>query len=407
MRKIVVIGGGASGMTAAIAAKTENPKAEVRILEHKDITGKKLLSTGNGRCNFTNAFMKGQCFFSDAPDNIERVLQKFGTRNTLCFFEDLGIMSKSRNGYYYPQSDQASAVLRVFQMRLKTLGVLVDTNIHVRGIRKSGSGFLIMSDEKTYEADRIILACGGKAFAVSGSDGSGYGLAKSLGHTMTPVVPALVQLKVKDHPLAKASGVRTDARVCAYESGHFAAEDTGELQITGYGISGIPVFQISRHVAKALYRGNKAQVRIDFLPFMTGKEFSCFLEKRKAGRETFTMSEFLTGIFNQKLIPCLLKSAGIWEDTKVQRAGKALWDRLIDTCKSLTLGITDTNGFDNAQVCAGGIRLDEINADSMESLCCKHVYLAGEMLDVDGICGGYNLQWAWASGYLAGRNAAK
>ena len=119
------------------------------------------------------------------------------------------------------------------------------------------------------------------------------------------------------------------------------------------------------------------------------------------------MSEFLTGIFNQKLIPCLLKSAGIWEDTKVQRAGKALWDRLIDTCKSLTLGITDTNGFDNAQVCAGGIRLDEINADSMESLCCKHVYLAGEMLDVDGICGGYNLQWAWASGYLAGRNAAK
>ena len=156
--------------------------------------------------------MKGQCFFSDAPDNIERVLQKFGTRDTLCFFEDLGIMSKSRNGYYYPQSDQASAVLRVFQMRLKTLGVLVDTNIHVREIRKSGSGFLIMSDEKTYEADRIILACGGKAFAVSGSDGSGYGLAKSLGHTMTPVVPALVQLKVKDHPLAKASGVRTDAR---------------------------------------------------------------------------------------------------------------------------------------------------------------------------------------------------
>lgn len=303
MRKIVVVGGGASGMTAAIAAKTENPKAEVRILEHKDIPGKKLLSTGNGRCNFTNAFMEGQCFFSDAPENIERVLQRFGTRDTLCFFEDLGIMSKSRNGYYYPQSDQASAVLRVFQMRLKTLGVLVDTKTHVRKIRKAGSGFLIASDEKTYEADRIILACGGKAFAVSGSDGSGYGLAKALGHTMTPVVPALVQLKVKDHPLAKASGVRTDARVCAYESGHFAAEDTGELQITGYGISGIPVFQISRHVAKALYRGNKAQVRIDFLPSMTGKEFSCFLEKRKTGRETFPMSEFLTGIFNQKLIP--------------------------------------------------------------------------------------------------------
>lgn len=407
MKKIVVIGGGASGMTAAIAAKTENPKAEVRILEHKDTIGKKLLSTGNGRCNFTNAFMEEQCFFSDTPENIRIVLERFGTRDTLRFFEDLGIMAKSRNGYYYPQSDQASAVLRVFQMYLKKLGVLVDTNIHVREIRRAGSGFLIVGDKKTYEADRVILACGGKAFAVSGSDGSGYRLAKSLGHTMTPVVPALVQLKVKDHPLARASGVRTDARVCAYESGRFAAEDTGEVQITGYGISGIPVFQISRHVAKALYQGKRAEVRMDFLPSMAVGEFSAFLRKRKAGRETFTMSEFLTGIFNQKLIPCLLRSAGIREDTKVQTAGAALWERLADTCKCLTLKVTDTNGFDNAQVCAGGIRLDEIYADTMESRRCKHLYLAGEMLDVDGICGGYNLQWAWASGYLAGKHAAK
>lgn len=407
MKKIVIIGGGASGMTAAIAAKAQAPEAEVRILEHKDMLGKKLLSTGNGRCNFTNERMEPQCFFSDSPKCVEPVLRRFGTHDTLQFFEDLGIMAKSRNGYYYPQPDQAGAVLHVFKMRLRTLGVGIDTNQHVREVRKVRSGFLIHTDENTYQADRVILACGGKAFAVSGSDGSGYSLAGSLGHSIVPVVPALVQLKTAGHPLAKASGVRTEAKVSAYESGHFIAADTGEVQITAYGISGIPVFQISRHVAKALYYKKKAEVAVDFLPAVTAEELTVLFEKRKAGRDIFTMSEFLTGIFNQKLIPCLLKCAQIREGTKVQKVGRTQWKQLVETCKYLSLQITDTNGFDHAQVCAGGVRLDEINTDTMESLRCSHLYLAGELLDVDGICGGYNLQWAWASGYLAGKNAAK
>lgn len=403
---IVIIGGGASGMTAAIAAARQQPGEKIRILEQKDLPGKKILSTGNGRCNFTNSCMKEECFFSDTPSFAGKVIEKFGTEDTLRFFRDLGVVPKERNGYYYPNSDQASAVLSVFRLKMKQLGIVCETGVRVRGIKRGKTGFRIFTDRDTIHADKVILACGGKAAPVLGSDGSGYDIARSLGHTIVPVVPALVQLKIKNHCLAKASGVRADARVSFFQDGVLCGTDKGELQITSYGISGIPVFQISRHAAKAVYYGRHAKVQIDFLPFLQEEEVAGFFRARREGKELLRIADFLVGIFNSKLIPCLLKKAAIREDTKVSEISEASWKRLFQTCKCLCLEVEGTNGFEHAQVCAGGVSLEEVDSCTMESACCRGLYLAGELLDVDGICGGYNLQWAWATGYLAGIHAA-
>jgi len=407
MLTIAIIGGGASGMAAAIAAKRENPKASIMILEHKDIPGKKILSTGNGRCNLTNEYMDISCFRSDNMDQIAPVLEQFSEKDTIRFFQELGILTKSRNGYIYPRSDQASAVLSVLRMELKRLGIEVIINTHVQEVACIKKGFRIFTEGKNYIADRVILATGSKAAKVLGSDGSGYQIAKSFGHKIIPVVPALVQLKVKSFPFSKASGVRTDACVKAYVDKKEVASDTGELQITDYGISGIPVFQISRYIARALHDKRKAEVAIDFMPQMKEKELFDFLTDRQNVLKHTDLSEFLIGIFNQKLIPVLLGLAGLKPQTKTVSLSSEQILELTKQCKCTLLTITDTNGFDNAQICAGGVSLDEIEIKTMESCYRKGLYIIGELLDADGICGGYNLQWAWATGMIAGIHAAK
>lgn len=403
MRDVIIIGGGASGLAAAISAARENPHAKVCIIEQKDILGKKILSTGNGRCNFTNEKMGIEYFHSNCLENVEHVLKKFGTEDTLRFFGELGIVPKDKNGYYYPRSEQASTVVSVLKMAIKALEIEVRAGVSVQSIRRTKKGFLLETSEGKLEGRCAILASGGKASKVLGSDGSGYSLAKSFGHSMVPVVPALVQLRTKNHPLLKASGVRTEASVSIFSNGTFLAKDTGELQITAYGISGIPVFQVSRHAAKAIYEKKEVVAELDFYPTMSEEALFEFLKERSIIMKNYHASDFLVGVFHQKLISCFLKGAKIRENAKVAELTTERFLALCNLCKHLKLTVEETNGFDHAQVCAGGVRLDEINPDTMESLCCEGLYLTGELLDVDGICGGYNLQWAWASGVLAGK----
>ena len=302
MKKIAIIGGGASGLVAAIAAARTNPQAQILIYEKKDSAGKKILATGNGRCNLTNKDMNASYFHSDNLSVVEEVLQKFGYEDTIAFFTSLGLLTKARGNYVYPYSDQASTVLDLLKSELDRLHVKITTDVTVTGISPTSHGFTVLTDHQKQKADAVILACGGKANSKLGSDGSGYALAKQLGHTMVPVVPALVQLKVKNHPFAKAAGVRTDAVVTAVCHGQPAASDHGELQLTAYGISGIPVFQISRYIAKSLYLKQDAKVNIDFLPAFTEEAFFEFLLKRRNGREQMTCADYLLGIFHQKLI---------------------------------------------------------------------------------------------------------
>lgn len=408
MNKVCVIGGGASGMAAAIAASRLG--AEVTILEHKDRLGKKLLSTGNGRCNFTNAHMTARCFRSSSSlDFVEDVLARFGTADTLRFFEELGVMHKSRDGYFYPRSDQAATIVEVLMMELYRRHVSIITEAHVLSVEKKNDGFSIFvkGKKQPYYADKVILSAGAKAASVLGSDGSGYLLAKSLGHAITPVVPALVQLRAKGNFFKKIAGVRAEAKVSIYVDGKYAASETGELQLTNYGISGIPVFQVSRYAAMGLHNHKQVTAEIDFLPALKSSKFKELLEKRLADRRENNAEEFLIGIFHQKLIPVLLTEARIDPRTKVKDLQSAHLKQLVNTCKNFYIKIEDTNSFEQAQVCAGGVPISEIKYGSMESRYVKGAYLTGELLDVDGICGGYNLQWAWATGYLAGTDAAR
>lgn len=406
MKTIGIIGGGASGMMAAITAARSPGQVRILIFEHKDKIGKKILSTGNGRCNLTNELMCPECFRSEDMEAVKTVLDQFGYEQTILFFETLGLVTKSKKGYIYPRCEQAASVLALLMLELQSLGVEIHTNVHVTELLRGRKGFRILTDNGDFHADCVILAAGGRAAKVLGSDGSGYTIAKTMGHSIVPVVPALVQLKVKNHPFSKASGVRTDAKVTALIDGDSVASDIGELQITSYGISGIPVFQISRYIARGLYEKKRAQVRIDFLPEAAEEEVYQFLLERRKRREEMSAGEFLTGIFQQKLIPEILSLAGIRVRRKVKELDTETIRRLAHQCKNVVVSIADTNGFDNAQVCAGGVRLSEIEPDTMQSRYVKGLYLTGELLDVDGICGGYNLQWAWATGYIAGANAA-
>lgn len=420
MKKIVIIGGGAAGMTAAIAAARNSRKTkqdtQIWILEHKELVGKKILSTGNGRCNLTNEVMNSNCFYSEHSEIIRQVLDKFGREETLKFFRELGIFTKSKNGYYYPRSEQAAAVRELFEVRLEEFGVRICTSVHVKAVKKEKSAFVIHAVQNasgkeqtnfSIKADKVILTCGGRAAPVLGSDGSGYDLAGALGHSVVPVVPALVQLKAKDHPLKQAAGVRTDGTVSIYENKKLMGTDTGEIQITEYGISGIPVFQVSRHAAKALYYKRPVRAEIDFLPEISEEMMAAVLRYRRKKQDKTDISDALLGLFNKKLIPCLLKNADINPRLKVRELREPLLEHLLRTCRHFPMVISDTNGFEHAQVCAGGVKLTEINPSTMESLRCKSLYLAGELLDADGICGGYNLQWAWATGSIAGSSAAR
>lgn len=409
MNKIAVIGGGASGLVAAIAAARTDKRAQITIYEKKETAGKKILATGNGRCNLTNKDMDLKYFRSDYMPAVEKILEQFGYEETIKFFDSIGLITKSRGNYIYPLSDQASTVSELLKLELERCNVRVCTDEQVTEIVPVSGGFSIKAgnEGKKKKVDAVILACGGKANAKLGSDGSGYTLAKAFGHRVVPVVPALVQLRVKNHPFAKASGVRMNAKVTAICDGRETSSDQGELQITAYGISGIPVFQISRYISKALYYKKTAKVKIDFFPEKTEKELMRLFEKRKKGREHMSSVDYLLGIFHQKMIPRFLEQAHIRMHTKTGEISEQQMKNLVQAIKNNVVTIETTNGFENAQVCAGGISTEEIDTNTMESRYMRNLYLTGELLDVDGVCGGYNLQWAWATGYLAGVAAAK
>lgn len=404
MRHVAVIGGGAAGMMAAITAAREGVK--VTILEHKDRIGKKILSTGNGRCNFTNTFQTPACYRSDNRDFAWNIIQKFNVEKTISFFKELGIYPKDRNGYLYPYSDQAAAILEVLQIEIAKLDICVMTEINVLDIQPVKRGIRVTTDKKTITVDSVILACGSKAAPVTGSDGSGYQLAKLLGHRIVPVLPALVQLRCAEKFYKSISGVRVQGTVEIYADDISLASDTGEIQLTNYGISGIPVFQVSRYAAKAIYQKRSVTAVLNFMPDMNKDEFLSFLQERITLCPHKTLDEFFTGIFPKKLCELWIRLSRLPKEMRVSDLSGEQLEKLVLLIQHLRTHITETNAFEQAQICCGGVDTTEINPDTLESNYVPGIYFAGELLDVDGICGGYNLQWAWSSGFVAGKEAA-
>ena len=404
MRHVAVIGGGAAGMMAAITSAREG--ARVTILEHKERIGKKILSTGNGRCNFTNTYQTPACYRSDNRDFAWNIIQKFNVEKTISFFKELGIYPKDRNGYLYPYSDQAAAILEVLQIEVAKLDICVMTEINVLDIQPVKKGIRITTDKKTITADSVILACGSKAAPVTGSDGSGYQLAKLLGHRIVPVLPALVQLRCAEKFYKSISGVRVQGSVEIYADDIFLESDTGEIQLTNYGISGIPVFQVSRYAAKALYKKQSVTAVLNFMPDMNKDEFLLFLQERITLCPYKTLDEFFTGVFPKKLCELWIRLSRLPKEMRVSDLSGEQLEKLVLLIQHLRTYITETNSFEQAQICCGGVDTTEINPDTLESNYVPGIYFAGELLDVDGICGGYNLQWAWSSGFVAGKEAA-
>lgn len=404
MREILIVGAGASGMTAAIHASRAG--AKVTLLEHKERPGKKILSTGNGRCNLTNLDQKAEYYRCSQPGFPSWALRQFSVEDTLEFFGRLGIVPKSRNGYIYPNSDQASSVLEALLRELESLGVTVICGVPVTEASKKGEDFAVTAGGKRFRGEALILAAGSKAAPVTGSDGSGYELAAGFGHRMIEPLPALVQLRCKEKHYKRLAGIRTQARVSLYGAGKFLASDQGELQLTDYGISGIPTFQISRYASVALHRNQEVAAKINFLPDMDQGQVDELMRRRRQDMRDRTCIQFMNGLLNSKLSAVLLKLSGISEDQPVTSVTERQWEQLSSQLTGYETRVTAANSFEQAQVCRGGVDTTQVNEETLESRLVRGLYFCGEILDVDGICGGYNLQWAWSSGAVAGRNAA-
>ncbi len=405
-----VIGGGAAGLMAAIAAAKNGAKTV--IIEHMDRVGKKILSTGNGKCNYTNALCEISCYRGEHPDFVSAVLKQFGSADTIRFFEELGVCPKERNGWYYPQSGQASAVLDVLMMETKAAGVTIYTSCRICSIKKKGGCFWVDTNQDTFLARTVVFATGLLASPKTGSDGSALPYIEQFGHKMIDIVPALVQMKGKQSFLKSVAGIRAEAAVTLFVNGQQITTEKGELQLTEYGVSGIPVFQLSRYAAKALSQGGSAYVLLDFLPqLQTMEETERFLSRRffcaaENGRGKDACAA-LVGLFHKKLIPVFLREADIPAACWAGNITRKQVSRLSNAVRALRVDLTGSMGFSHAQVCAGGVDTSQIKNDTLESKLVEGLYFAGEVIDIDGACGGYNLQWAWSSGYVAGCFAAR
>ena len=402
---IIIIGGGASGMTAAICAAALG--AGVCIIEHGDRVGKKILSTGNGKCNLTNTNMSRECYNSSSQSDFYGVIRDFTPDDLTSFLASIGIYTRNKGGYIYPFSEQASSVLDGLRAETKRLGVVTEVSVRVKSCRKKNGKFEIMTDSHTYASRRLILAAGSKCAPKTGSDGSGYKLAETFGHSIVSVVPALVQLKCKEGFFKELHGVRTETALSLTASGKRILSERGELQLTDYGISGIPVFQLSGKTKRLLDAGEKPVIHIDFCHDYSDAEILNMLHLMLKRNKDAGLTEALGGLLNKKLANVIVKESGMRASMPCGSINENGISRIAALIKSFPVTPYDTNGFENAQVCSGGVSLDEVNLSSMESFKVSGLYFAGEILDVDGKCGGYNLHWAFASGRLAGISAAK
>ena len=476
----IIVGGGPAGMAAALQCAKEEQKA--LLIDHCDKIGKKILVTGNGKCNLTNLKQYSSCYRSDAPNSVGSIFLEYGLEKTLRMFHELGIYTKDRDGYVYPYHEQAAGVREAFEAALKNNGNLdILTKKTVADVQKKEEEFLVTvcdyedewercgqkskdvsgqkngedrrkksgrqkqrvkipENRKVYRCRSLIIATGGLAGVKLGCDGSGYRLAKKLGHHMIRPLPALTALKSGAPFLKKLSGVRNQAHItlCVKDTSEKrdqiygenvaknhrepekkqrgvlsdchgrseqewqTAEETGELQWTDYGISGVAVFQLSRFAITALEEGKAVRLLLDFMPECSREEtVKLFSDMIK----TCAFKEgkiFLNGFFPAKLSPVLLREARIEEEERVGDWQREQIEALVDVIKGFSLNISGYMGFEKAQVTRGGVDMRELG-DHLESGYCPGLFFAGEVLDVDGTCGGYNLQWAFSSGSVAGK----
>ena len=387
-------------MMAALTA-AEDQNNHVMLLERQQRVGRKLLATGNGRCNLTNIGATAANYHGEQPAFVRPALRQLPPTETLALFRSFGLLTVTEpSGRVYPLSDSASSVLDVLRFQLMQRGVELRCAAPAREIRREKGGFSLRTDEETLFADKLIVACGGAAGKKLGGVTDGYELLAPLGHKRTKLYPSLVQLVTEpDYPRA-LKGVRADASLHLLRGKSCLGEAQGEVQFTERGVSGPASFELSRAVSTG---GEGLVLELDFLRDYTETQLRALLIQRRESLPDLDAAELLTGLVHNRLGKMLLRYSGV--DTK--KTVGALTDRELshaaEACKNFRLPLRGTEGFDNAQVTAGGLRTADFDPETMQSRLVPGLYVCGELLDIDGDCGGYNLQWAWASGRLAGR----
>lgn len=402
MKTIAIIGGGASGLIAASVAARNNNK--VIVFEKRSICGKKILVTGNGRCNYWNSDQDMKHYYSNNKEVLEKINTDDNRREVLNFFDRLGIIPYIKNGYYYPYSKEASTVKNALLEEAIRNNVEIVTNFTVKNVKKENGVFIINQKEENIKVDSVILATGSLAYYKDEEAKIGYEIAKSFGHDIVKVLPSLVQLKAEGAFFKEWAGIRSDVIITINSGDEKLKEEEGEILLTDYGISGICVFNISGIAARLIDGKKDVVVKINFIPWYEENNFVTFLDDRQKKVTNLTIGQLLEGFLNSKLVKVLLKLTGISRDKYWQELSNVEKELIVNSIQDFSLKITGTNSFDKAQVCSGGVRLSEINPYTMESKKEKGLYIIGELLDVDGDCGGYNLGFSFLSGIIAGKS---
>ncbi len=402
MANVVIVGAGASGLAAAISAARGNNR--VILLERNSVCGKKILMTGNGRCNYYNDDINISHYHSNDLSKLNNIITKDNLSKVLSFFDSIGIIPKIKDGYYYPNTNQAITFRNSLLTEALSFGVDICYDTYVKDIEKDNNTFRLITNNNKYICDKVIISTGGKSYPITGSDGNGYSLLEKLGHSKTDILPSLVQLKGNGKFLKKWSGIRVLSKVSLYEDDKFIKDELGEIQLTDYGISGICVMQLSSIVTRGINTNKSEKILINFLPDYDEVSFSKYLEIRNNKLKNRSIYQLLEGIVNYKLLNVLFEVSKLDKNKKLEELSDIEKTMLIKNIISFSFEVSGINSFDRAQVCAGGIPLSEVNVLTMESMKVKNLYITGEVLDVDGDCGGYNLCFAFLTGIIAGEN---
>lgn len=395
-------------MMAAISALEYG--ASVAIVEKESRLGKKVLVTGNGRCNLTNMSISSDNYHGHNPLFTNNIFAQLDNNQSIEFFNNLGVVTKvEERGRVFPMSDQASSVVDILTHRLKDLGATLRYETRVESIKKNEDKFLVTYDNTTSETfDKVIIAAGGKAMPSLGSDGSGYTLAESFGHTTTPTWPSLVQLRLKGDFFEEIKGVKIDGSASLVVNNQVAETESGEILFTHYGVSGPAILKLSRRVKEHILNGEKVTLRLTLLSGFDENKLDTFLADRFTMLNKKALKTSFLGFMQKRLIPQLLKSAEIKNiDKKCAEVSASERKKIVATIMAWDFEVIDTNSFKDAQVTAGGVSTDEVDPKTLESKIVSGLYFCGEVLDIDGDSGGYNLQFAWSSGRVAGKSASK
>lgn len=416
MHDIIIIGAGAAGLTAAYSSCVENKGAEkpksILLLERKDVVGKKITATGNGKCNYTNSVQNKECYRSSDPDKAFRIIKSYDHEHVIKMFQSLGVLPRERNGYFYPYGEQAKSIRDVLKNAVVNKGAVIRTEKYVTDISKSNDKYTVTcADQTKYTAKKIIIAAGGCAAPVFGTDGSIFCILKKLGLKIINPRPALCGLKTDYRYLKNIDGVRLKCKCSLYSKNikNIIYSEEGEIIFSKNGISGIPVMNLSRFAVNEMDKNKKCGLILDLFPEMDELQLEGILALT-ATANGGPVSTALSAVVNDKLLKILIRESGMDTEEHADRFDKVkrkeVFGKLAKLLKNFTVSVTGDTGFENAQTTQGGVDLSEINEETMECKKFPGMYLAGEVLDVDGMCGGYNLQWAWSTGFISGRSCS-